>query len=113
MDKHFQEIGYRIKLIRKEKRLTQEQLAEKAGISTSYIYKIEAGDDHVTVRTLLRIAEALQVQAAQLFIAEQDDSDIELRLKALLVGNTESELEFICFMLGQFRLGKEIYLKEI
>ena len=37
------ELGKRIKLIRKGQDLTQEMLAEKAGVSQHYIYEIEAG----------------------------------------------------------------------
>ncbi len=36
------ELGKRIKLIRKGQDLTQEMLAEKAGVSQHYIYEIEA-----------------------------------------------------------------------
>lgn len=37
------ELGKRIKLIRKGQDLTQEMLAEKAGVSQHYIYEIESG----------------------------------------------------------------------
>ena len=37
------ELGKRIKLTRKGQDLTQEMLAEKAGVSQHYIYEIEAG----------------------------------------------------------------------
>lgn len=37
-------IGTKIKQLRKEKGLTQQQLCEKAGISLSYLSKIEAAN---------------------------------------------------------------------
>jgi len=44
MDKAFCLIGKRINEKRKDKCISQEKLAELAGLSKSYIYKIEAGN---------------------------------------------------------------------
>ena len=44
---------------RKELRLTQEYLAEKAGIKRSYISRIEKGDTDMQMSSFIRIAEAL------------------------------------------------------
>lgn len=43
MKLNIKEIGQRVKLLRNQQNLTQEQLAELAGISTHYVYEIEAG----------------------------------------------------------------------
>lgn len=58
----FRRIGNRIAYHRKQKQLSQEQLAKRAGISTSYMSKIERADlESFAVITLLDIAEALDV----------------------------------------------------
>lgn len=51
-------IADRIKTARKEAGLTQAQLAEKAGISRSYIGGIELGSYNPSVNTLIRISKA-------------------------------------------------------
>lgn len=47
------ELGKRIKLTRKGQDLTQEMLAEKAGVSQHYIYEIEAGRKAMSIHSLL------------------------------------------------------------
>lgn len=51
-----------IKRYRKEKNLSQEELAKKAGITYTTLTKIESGhNDNPTVKTLQQIAQALEV----------------------------------------------------
>lgn len=45
--------------IRKSKGLTQQQVAEKSGLSVSTISNIESGDNSYTTRSLIMYAEAL------------------------------------------------------
>ena len=59
--KLYHEIGERIRKSRQEARISQEELAEYAGISGSYISDIEAGKRNFSVDVLMKIAEALQV----------------------------------------------------
>lgn len=46
-----------LKAARKEAKLTQEQLAEKAGTKKSYISKLENGKGNVRLSTIIRIFE--------------------------------------------------------
>lgn len=50
-------ISEMLKSARKEAKLTQEQLAEKAGTKKSYISKIENGKGNIQLSTLIRIFE--------------------------------------------------------
>lgn len=61
-----QEIGTRIRAIRKEKGLTQAQLVEKSGLCRSYIVDLEAGRRNPTIQTLAAIAEACGVSVKDL-----------------------------------------------
>ena len=54
-------LGKRIKEERLKLNFTQEQLAEYADISTSYMGQIERGERNVTLDTLVRIANTLNV----------------------------------------------------
>ena len=59
-----------IKYYRIKANLTQEQLAEKADLSTSYIKQIESGKEfkNITFVTFSKIAKALDINVNQLFI---------------------------------------------
>lgn len=54
-------IGARIRGFRKGRNLTQEKLAEKAGVEPSNLSHIERGATKVSLPTLLKIANALEV----------------------------------------------------
>lgn len=56
-----------IKRFRKEMNLSQEQLAQKAGITFSTLAKLESGiNQNPTVKTLQQIAKALDVSLDEL-----------------------------------------------
>ena len=52
-------IAHRLKELRKQKNLTQEQLAKIVGINKAGISKIEKGTRNLTIETIIRVAEAL------------------------------------------------------
>jgi transcriptional regulator with XRE-family HTH domain len=54
-----QRIGRRIAALRKLAGMSQEQLAEKAGLQRTHVSRIEAGKYDVTAFTVQLIAEAL------------------------------------------------------
>ena len=55
-----------LRRIRHAKKITQEELAESAGLSARYVGAIERADVSASVSVLGRIAEALHVDAADL-----------------------------------------------
>ncbi|HEY4239379.1 MAG TPA: helix-turn-helix transcriptional regulator [Kofleriaceae bacterium] len=61
MDQARVSFGRRIKRLRKQAKLTQEQLAERAGVATSTITRIEQGDRGVSTKTENALAAALGV----------------------------------------------------
>lgn len=56
---------------RRERELTQEQLAERAGLSQQYISNLEKGVCNPTVITLHELGRALGVQPADLITPER------------------------------------------
>lgn len=54
-----QRMGQRIALLRKAAGMSQEQLAEKAGIGRGHLSRIEAGKYEVTLWIVQAIAEAI------------------------------------------------------
>ena len=57
---------FSLKLARIKKNLTQKQLAELVGVSSSTINRIETGKQITKVDMLLKLAEILEVSAEEL-----------------------------------------------
>ncbi|MGA2770096.1 MAG: helix-turn-helix transcriptional regulator [Bryobacteraceae bacterium] len=57
----------RVKLLRRSRRWTQEKLAERASMQRSYLADLERGYRNPSVRTLLKLANALGVRIRDLF----------------------------------------------
>lgn len=58
--------GKKVRLLRKEKGLSQEALADLSGIDRSYMGHIERGSQNITLLKLHQIAKALEVPAYEL-----------------------------------------------
>ncbi|WP_417707213.1 helix-turn-helix domain-containing protein [Rheinheimera aquimaris] len=58
--------GERVRKLRKEKGLSQEALADLAGIERSYMGHIERGDQNITLVKIFQIAEALEMSPGYL-----------------------------------------------
>ena len=70
-------IGQRIRELRTQRpeRWTQEDLAERAHISVSFLSMIERGERVAHVETLAALAEALSVSLAELFAGAEANGD--------------------------------------
>ena len=65
-----------IKYYRKKLNLTQEQLAEKADLSMSYIKQIESNKEYknVSFTVILKLSKALDVSVDKLFVIKVKNS---------------------------------------
>jgi transcriptional regulator with XRE-family HTH domain len=59
-------VGQRVRELRKQAGLTQEELADKADSDFRHIGRIERGESHIQLNTLAWIAQALGVSPAEL-----------------------------------------------
>lgn len=59
--------GLKVKEIRKEKGLSQEELADKAGLHRTYIGMIERAEKNITLINIEKIASAFECSIADLF----------------------------------------------
>ena len=57
------QLGKRVRIRRQVLELTQEGLAEKIGVSTSFIGHIERGSRKISVETLYALCKALDTSA--------------------------------------------------
>ena len=60
-------LGERIKQLRKEKSMTQEDLAFKVEVDRSYMGFVERGEKNPTLDKLIKIANSLAVSLSELF----------------------------------------------
>ncbi|MCX6782908.1 MAG: helix-turn-helix transcriptional regulator [Candidatus Levybacteria bacterium] len=59
-------LSERLKEVRKSKKMTQQELAEKAGLHLTYVGHLELGKYHPTVFVMWKIAKALDVSMNEL-----------------------------------------------
>ena len=93
---YLKQIGGRIKELRKQQGLTQEDLADKAGLNPNYLGRIERGEINVTIETLSKIAVSLSKSLALLLPAElpttKKGEDPRQRLKKFLGSKSQEKL---------------------
>ena len=74
-------LGQKIRELRKQQKLSQTELAEKADVALMTISRIERGEHDPHIRTLSRIAKALGVSTISLMrwagYVEDDDAATE------------------------------------
>lgn len=58
--------GMRLKELREEKGLTQEELAKRAEVSRAYLSRLEMGRHDPPLSTVQKLATALRVKVAKL-----------------------------------------------
>ncbi|OGH14027.1 MAG: hypothetical protein A3H50_01010 [Candidatus Levybacteria bacterium RIFCSPLOWO2_02_FULL_37_10] len=62
----YKRLGERVEELRKKKGMTQEELAEKAGLHRAYFWDIESGRN-ISIKTAYKIARALSIKVSELF----------------------------------------------
>ncbi|WP_168122782.1 helix-turn-helix transcriptional regulator [Paenibacillus sp. HB172176] len=96
-----QQIGENIRIIRKTKGLSQEQLALRAEINASYMGQVERGEKNPTIEVLGKIASALQTPLEKLvnvpaaLAPDQDDDRYADKIANQLSGLSLKEQEVV------------------
>ena len=70
-------IGKTLKLCRTAKELSLDTVAERAGISTSYLSRLENDKREPTLSLVNRVAEALEVPVPVIIFLASDDNDLK------------------------------------
>ncbi|MBO6588519.1 MAG: helix-turn-helix transcriptional regulator [Muricauda sp.] len=71
--KIFDGIGENIKLARKRRKLTAEQVAERAGIHRTTLHRVEKGDPTVAIGIYFNVLKVLNLESDFSKIAEDDE----------------------------------------
>lgn len=103
----FSVIGKRLKEARREKGLTQEQLAEKMGVSIAYLSKVETGKIHINLERLSQICEFLNVSEGKILNGTSNSSEIYLNCEfnALLRKCSPKQLK-LAYKILRFYFGR-------
>lgn len=70
--KIFDGIGENIKLARKRRKLTAEQVAERAGIHRATLHRVEKGDPSVAIGIYFNVLKVLNLEKDFYNLAEDD-----------------------------------------
>ncbi len=68
-----QAFGFRVRQLRFNRGLSQEQFAERCGLHRTYIGAIERGERNVSLLNIEKIAIALGVKIVDLFVEKMDE----------------------------------------
>lgn len=91
---NYASIGERIRVARKNKGLSQAALAQRVGISTSFMGHLERGTRIASLETIVALSEALGVSMDMLILGHQKLNVAEIRKleKVKLVNNIMKHL---------------------
>lgn len=104
----YYEIGQKIRKYRKEKGMSQEQLAEAVNISVTHMSHIETGNTKLSLPVLADIAQTLQVSTDELlFNREVTDGEAAANLVKLLSGCNAHQIKLICDVAKTIKTGTD------
>ena len=73
-------MGFRVRQQRELNQLTQAQLAEKAGVTTSFIGHIERGEKKASVETVVSLCNAMAISPSVLLQDSLNDGAMQSQL---------------------------------
>ena len=90
-------IGMKIKALRNSKSFTQEQLAEKVGITPQYLGNIERGKENPTLNTFINLSNAIDVSLNEIFnlLEAEDPKKVKRLIQERIKNADENELKLI------------------
>ncbi|KXT76238.1 hypothetical protein STRDD10_00301 [Streptococcus sp. DD10] len=75
MSRILEELGPQIRKLRAEKGLTQQELAEKSDLSVQFINFIENNKRKVSLETLVKLLDSLEISLSEFFLPYSDQVD--------------------------------------
>ena len=88
------DMGQRIMVRRKTLRMTQEELAEKLGVSTQMISNLELGKKAIRPENLVRVCDALELSADFVLTGTNTKTAVDVIAEKLVQLTTE-ELQMV------------------
>lgn len=105
------EMGQRIRKYRKASNLSQEQLAEKVGISVTHMSHIETGNTKLSLSVLVNIAENLSVQTDAIIYEnpQTNKTSVKQELSDLIDSCSTNEMNVIIDLLKATKTSLDKY----
>ena len=104
--------GKKLQQIRKSKGLTQEKLAELAGVHEKHISKLELGTYKPSFDTLNKVLTALDLKIDEVGLnlenVSANDNPFYIKSVQILNNATEQELEFYYSLIKAWQKGLEL-----
>lgn len=94
------EIGSRIKALREARGYTREELAERAEISSKFLYEVEKGRKGLSADTLLKISRKLSCSCDYILTGETFIKNDDEQLTQLLQHFNDKDREYAFRMLA-------------
>lgn len=98
-----EKIGAQIRTLRKQAELTQQELAEKAGVSYKYLGQVERGQVNLSVEKMVEIAYGLSVAPSELIDVERKESPSFSKARFILAELPNKELAMALDMLESLK----------
>ncbi|MBD5535909.1 MAG: helix-turn-helix transcriptional regulator [Lachnospiraceae bacterium] len=98
-------IADNVRLYRKQRNLTQLELAERADLSVDSIKRVERGSRTMSLENFMRIADALDVSVSHLLYESLDRTPITERIQDVLNDKNEKQQEYLIHMLEEMAKG--------
>lgn len=101
-------VGEQLRALRKSKGLTQEEVADKSGLSFSYISDVERGTRNISMESFEKITTALDITPGEVFSFKNIDPTIEDKrilievVRSLLLDRRIEDVRFIHKMTKEF-----------
>lgn len=92
----FKLFGQRVRVVRKAARLTQEEVAEKAGIAPNFLGYIERGKKRPSLEVTFALAKALDVPVESFFRfdeVEADERALRRKIHAMVEKSNHQQLQ--------------------
>ena len=93
------DISARIRELRIEKGLSTNKLSTLAGLSQSYVRKLESGENKPTVESLDLLCQALGITFED-FVSYKDKSLLQLQAIRIIDKLNDSQLDGSCKLMG-------------
>ena len=103
-------IAQKIKSARKSANITQAELAEKIGVSTNAVAKLETNLMKASLKTLINITNVLNLDINQLIVDEnimrKDESSKDIFFENLIYSLSKSDRDLIIHIINGLKIYK-------
>ncbi|GHV54389.1 hypothetical protein FACS1894206_07070 [Deltaproteobacteria bacterium] len=94
---HLDQLGRRVRTLRLKKGLSQEKLAESAGLNGKYLGEVERGAANISVVNLDKISKVLGVPLLDVLMTEREltRENLEVEIEKMIAESNDDQLKAI------------------